>query len=390
MSEFGTNFAIGFANKLTEGIEKRQDDARNYFNKQLEIAQTTGVKNRSRVKSAVQSSVSIAKQLQAVGVPKDIIMAQANQDPEGLGAFYEEVEKLRMSSKVPLTEEAYRGLYELSGELKNPDEDFQSFFSRMYDPIVRASEADPEGFQEDPKGSIWAAAFGFSAMGDANSRLGKTPVIDGMSAQDLIQYGDDITPSKAAGEVGITRNPQAFQNIAEEEANINFTTRTQIGTFVNEGFSRMLTEAVDGSGLSMESPEDVVTATETAYNRFIEEGNLDSMKPEERAFALAELNRLKKIQLEKAGAEEIVEEDAEPAPEDLETVEGESTVSAPQTTAETRGVTKVLPITKGPQAGTTLTFISNNFDGTLSYRNDKTGEVITAPASDFKLLEKTQ
>jgi len=98
MESFGAGFVTGFANSLSEGITKRQEKAQDYFDKQVEFARTRGLENRMGVKRAVEQNLSIARQLEAVGVPKDIIMAQINQNPEGLGDFYTQAEKIRAAA----------------------------------------------------------------------------------------------------------------------------------------------------------------------------------------------------------------------------------------------------------------------------------------------------
>lgn len=199
MGDFGTGFATGFFNKLSTDIDKRSEDARNYFNEQVKMARTVGLENRKRVRATVDESVNIAKRLQDMGVPKDIIMAQADMDPGSLGDFYSQVEKLRLESKVPMDEAAYRAIYKLSGTYKAPNEDFATFFSRMYEPIVSAATSDPKGFKQDPEGSIFATAFGFNAMERADKKLATVEVAPGLTAQQAIEYGDQVTPNRSGG-----------------------------------------------------------------------------------------------------------------------------------------------------------------------------------------------
>ena len=390
MSGFSDGFVTGFANRLAQGIDTRQEDARKYFNKQLEIAQTVGVENRNRVKMKVQDSVSVANQLKAVGVPKDIIMAQANQDPEGLVSFLEEVEKLRLSSPTPLTEETYRSIYELSGEFKAPNEDFATFFSRMYEPISRAASQDPEGFAENPKGSIWASALGLNAMEKANKKLSETEVIDGLSAQDLISYGDNTQPHKVGGSATVTRNPQAAQKIAgNDDSNLNFQTRTAISASIEEQFEEAFTTAVQELGSGAENPEAIAKAAEIAAQKVFEAGNFDIMKDTEAEFAKREVQRMaqRKIGLysPQEGAEEAPVDPSATTPAPAAT---QPTAPVPESDPSSESSSQDIAVTKGDGSKTVLKFISNNFDGTATYQDQTTGQLITAPVEQFNELSK--
>ena len=216
MGEFATGFATGFFNKLSTDIDKRSEDARNYFNEQVKMARTVGVERRNRVRATVDESVNIAKRLQDMGVPKDIIMFQANMDPASLGDFYSQAEKLSLESKVPMDEAAYRAVYKLSGTFKAPNEDFNAFFSRMYEPIVSAATNDPEGFKQDPEGSIFAAAFGFNAMERADKRLAKIEVAPGLTAQQAIEYGDKPAPTRS-GDSFVKIDPKALKSLVGQD-----------------------------------------------------------------------------------------------------------------------------------------------------------------------------
>jgi len=214
MGAFGEGFATGFFNKLSEGMDTRQADARDYFNKQVETARTLGMENRRRSSAMIDESVSVAKRLQAMGVPKDIIMAQANMDPAGLGNFYNQADKLRLEANVPVDEAFWRDIYDLSGTFQAPDEDFNTFFSKIYGPIVQAAKEDPEGFKQDPKGTIWAKLFSGNAMDKARDKLATTEVVPGMTAEEAIAQGDTPRPNKVGGDSVVTVDPEALRRAA--------------------------------------------------------------------------------------------------------------------------------------------------------------------------------
>jgi len=377
-SSFAQGFVTGFANTLAKGMEERQESARRYFEKQLEIAQTKGVENRRRVTAIVDQNVSVANQLMAMGVPKDIVMAQASMNPESLPEFYKEVEELRLKSPEVMTEDTYRALYNISGTFKAPEEDFRSFFSRMYEPAQRAAKEDPEGFKSDREGSIWGRVFSSteSEYGKAQDRLRNTPVADGMSAADLIAYGDDIYPQ--AGGAVVTRNPEAFRRVAAKDDGVSFAIRNQIVSAVEEAFSTKMVEVTKELGESGENTEAVV---EKAILAVADELGLDGLKGNERELALRELRRnadriLKASDSTKGG---------EDAPETAEVVvppEVKSEVVIDE--ADTDPI-----VIRDAEGVRTLTFMSDNKDGTLTFLDQRTGKQLVYPVDQFRELRKT-
>lgn len=187
-SSFAEGFVTGFANTLADGINERTTIARDYFQKQYEIATTVGMENYRKTESQAQASAKVAKQLQQMGVPRDVIMAVASQDPMSLPSFYEEIANAQAAG-VPLDEEFFNDFVQVSKDFKAPDEDFYTFFKKAMSPIKRVAEADPEGLKADKKGGIFAALLGADPYGRAQKKLDETIVLDGMSASDLAKYG---------------------------------------------------------------------------------------------------------------------------------------------------------------------------------------------------------
>lgn len=255
MGDFAQGFIRGFAGTLQKGIETRKEDARNYFNRQLEIAQTTGVQNRQRVQQQVEASTRVAKQLQQVGVPKDIIMSIAASNPENLGAFSQQVADAQAKG-IPINEQFFRDFVDVSADYKAPDEDFGTFFSRMYEPIASAAQADPEGFKNDQKGSIWAAMLGLHGRERAMDQLAQTEVVDGMSAADLLKYGDNPVPNTQGGPT-VTFD-YAMLGQKEREAagtDLSIAERNSINARIEELASTMSTKAQDNLKLDTSIPE---------------------------------------------------------------------------------------------------------------------------------------
>ncbi len=206
-SSAAQGFVQGFAGTLAPIILERKKEARDYFNKQVEYARTTGLQNRQKVRQEADATLGVARQLEAIGVPKEVIMAQVNQDPNGLGAFYQGIDKLnvkRASQGLPaLTSEEISAMVNVGGNFKAPDEDLATFVTRTYEPLSRAVR-DP-GFSANPENSLWASMMGYSAMDEARAELGNTVIAEGMTAEDLINYGD-AQPQKIGGQAVVTTN----------------------------------------------------------------------------------------------------------------------------------------------------------------------------------------
>lgn len=204
MSSLAKGFGIGFANTLSDNIQKRKSDADDYYNKQLEIAQTYGVKNRVANNAKMQESVSLAKQLVAKGVPQNVVMAIANQNPEDLSGFASTVQKLQMEG-VDTTPEFFEGLVEIHGELDTGGRTLEQLFKDIYGPISNNAKANPEAFKEDPKGSLLATIMGYNAQEKAVQRLEDTEVMDGYTAGELLR-AENAGVSKPLGDTTVTIN----------------------------------------------------------------------------------------------------------------------------------------------------------------------------------------
>lgn len=203
MSNFSTGFVTGLANSLAGGIEERSKTARDYFQKQYEIATTVGIENHRKVQTAVDGSVRVARQLQQMGVPKDIIMAVASQDPTNLGDFYEDVTKAQANGVV-LNQDFFDDFVTVSDGFKAPDEDFYTFFKKALSPIQDTAAANPEGFNRDRKGGLFSAFMAVDPYGSARRQLDDTVVIDGLSATDLARYGENYSPAGVEGAPTVT------------------------------------------------------------------------------------------------------------------------------------------------------------------------------------------
>lgn len=211
---FASGFVQGFAGTLAEGMLERQKEGRDYFNKQVEYARTTGLENRRKVKQTVDSNLAIARQLEAVGVPKEVIMAQVNQDPQSLGNLFDTVESIRADSQRDLSPDEWRAIMKVGGRFQAPDEDLSTFISRTYDPISNAV-SDPT-FADDPESSLMASILGFDSMSKARRRLAKTEIAEGLTAEQLMRYGD-VQPQRIGGEAVVTTDYSAIPQRPKEK-----------------------------------------------------------------------------------------------------------------------------------------------------------------------------
>jgi len=204
---FGAGFVTGFASTLAEGMLERQKEARDYFNKQVDYARTTGLQNRQKTKQVVEANLSVARQLEAVGVPREVIMAQVNQDPAGLDSFFKQAETIRAESGKNLSPEEWRAIYKVAGDFKAPDEDLSTFIARTYDPISTAMKSP--SFEDDPEGSLVSSILGFDQMDKARRGLANTEIAEGLTAEQLIRYGD-TQPQRVGGNATVVTDYTAI------------------------------------------------------------------------------------------------------------------------------------------------------------------------------------
>lgn len=205
MGDFSSGFWTGLMNSVSEGIERRTIAGEEYFAKQYELARTRGLENKARTDAAMQQGLTSARQLMQMGAPEDLVMAIANQNPDDIPDIAAKVAQLQADG-VQTDETFFRDLIQVSQDFDNGGEDINSLFKRMYEPLRRNIKADPEGFKNDQRGSIWATLFGYDAMQQSMDKLDRTEVIDGMTAGDLLAYPSTPTPGQPLGQGAVTLN----------------------------------------------------------------------------------------------------------------------------------------------------------------------------------------
>jgi hypothetical protein len=191
---FSKGFITGFAGSAAQDIKKKKDEADTFFQDQMQLARTRGLKNRDLTKQVVDGHVMTAKQLEAMGVPKDLVMSIAKQNPDDMSAIMTTIQGLQKDGVTP-DEAFYRDLIKTSGDFKAPDEDYSTFINNLYSPLRANVKADKEAFNDDKRGGLWATMMGTNAMDMASGRLEDTIIMDGMSAADLNRYSDTPTPN---------------------------------------------------------------------------------------------------------------------------------------------------------------------------------------------------
>jgi hypothetical protein len=353
---FGAGFVTGFANTLATGILERQKEARDYFNSQVEFARTKGLENRNKTRQVVDANLSVAKQLEAAGVPKELIMAQINQDPYGLDSFFKQAETIRAESGKSLTPDEWKAIFKVAGDFKAPNEDLATFISRTYDPISNAVK--DENFESDPEGSLISSLLGFGQMDKARAGLKKTQIADGMTADQLIRYGD-VQPQRVGGNATVvtdyTQIPEKPKKTKSDEFSIS--ERNAVMTKVEEDVLLRADGMVKELGV-----EGARNALADEYERLY-----GGLVPKEDLVLF--IDRVLNRQGFKAPAEPV-DTEAAPAPE---------TPQSPSVTPPTASSDPIRPdtdpdlLTLTLSGGDVLIWVKDNGDGTSDYQDAKTG-----------------
>lgn len=361
-------FVTGFANVTAANILERKKEARDYFNKQVEYARTTGMENRRKVREAADAALSLANQLKQAGLPEDIIKAQINQDPTGLSSFYEQAEKIRANAGRDLTADEWNAIYRVAGDFKAPEEDLATFISRTYDPISDA--ASQPDFQDDPEGTLLSRMMGYNAMDQARAELGRTEIGEGMTAEQLIRYGD-VTPQRVGGRAVVTTDYSALPG-EEEELSVTEANRVSevVETQVDAALSQI--ESANGvvEGADMTPLRDAVVAELSELYPMVSPATIQR-------FADAAIRRRRytvggqEATTPLGGPETLTEPPpVVPGTEGSQEAPPPSTVPSGASTGQpsiTEEFGERPPVITLPAEGKTLTFVSDNGDGTSTF-----------------------
>lgn len=217
MNYIASGFLKGFMNDQADKIGNRKAAAEDFFNKQLGVAQQKALSYNKEYKGKLDAHTQVAKQLMGAGVPERTVMAIINQNPDDLSQFYETVQKMKMDGVDLSNPDAYDAIFEIDSEFNPGNENVTSLLQKMYNPLVNNAKADPEGFNFDPKGTLWATMLGYNAMGNAYDRLKSTEIMPGVSAYDILSQSDD-------GEL-VNRHPLGEASVGLNAFNIGNTVR---------------------------------------------------------------------------------------------------------------------------------------------------------------------
>lgn len=232
------SFMKGFLSRTSKNITERKEEANDYYNKKMELAFSKAHEFRSRNKAASQAALQSGRQLQAIGVPNDLIIGIANQNPDDLATFYQSIEKMRLNGQK-FNEDSYRAMFDVQGEVAT-DESVSQFITRLYEPLSANIAANPEGFEFDPKGTIWATAMGYNAMDKANRKLAQTEVLPGVSATDVLEAtGGPNVGMGGTGTVTLNANwvgdrTRALDNEQKGDRGVSISERNSITTAFDE------------------------------------------------------------------------------------------------------------------------------------------------------------
>jgi hypothetical protein len=171
--------------------------------------------------------------------------------------------------------EVYESLIQIDGEFNPGNENVSSLLQRIMDPLTNNAKADPEGWDFDPKGSIWSTMLGYNAMDKARARLGETEVLPGVSAAEVLAQSDDGSYSRPLGNNAVTLNAPMAGNLTREAAKANRgddgdLSISERGTIISK-FDDMLEEERNNLTASeYESPDKEAVAKRKAAARIME------------------------------------------------------------------------------------------------------------------------
>jgi hypothetical protein len=221
MAGFTDGFLTGFMTDQADQIGKRKSEADEYFQQQMELAHKKASSYNDQYGKKLDSATTVANQMIAIGVPKRTVMAIANQNPDDLQTFYDTVQEMQAKGVDMSNSEVYEGLIQIDGEFNPGNENVTSLLKRIYTPLTANAAADPEGWDFDPKGSIWSTMLGYNAMDRARNKLGQTEVLPGVSAQQVLSQSEDGALPHPLGSNAVTLNAPSMGDLTRDAAERN-------------------------------------------------------------------------------------------------------------------------------------------------------------------------
>jgi hypothetical protein len=206
MSNFEA-FATGFLGETAKNINVRKDRADDYFDKQMERARTTGANALAKRRENLRSLTGVANTLTVQGnMPDDVLRAVVNEGPETL-ASATKIYETAVANGTTLDEDFWRGVVDVSTEIKTSDESLGDFLGRtvgLFGGNLEASKTDGGG--GDPFSAFVASGLGYNAMDKARGKLDSEEIAGGYSAGDLIAMESRPDFTNPLGDLGVTIN----------------------------------------------------------------------------------------------------------------------------------------------------------------------------------------
>lgn len=206
MSNFEA-FATGFLGETAKNINVRKDRADDYFDKQMERARTTGADALAKRRENLRSLTGVANTLTVQGnMPDDVLRAVVNEGPETL-ASATKIYETAVANGTTLDEEFWRGVVDVSTEIKTSDESLGDFLGRtvgLFGGNLEASKTDGGG--GDPFSAFVASGLGYNAMDKARGKLDNEEIAGGYSAGDLLAMESRPDFTNPLGDLGVTIN----------------------------------------------------------------------------------------------------------------------------------------------------------------------------------------
>lgn len=256
-------FLKGFFGSVKTIQDENRERANNYYDRQLERAQTIGVEKLQARRAKAAQADSVAQKLMGQGnIPPDIIREAAKGGLDGLSQL-EEIWKSASSDGIDTDETFWRDVYSVGKEASSTG---QPLVPAMGDAAKLASK--PPEAPRDRKRSFGDIVFGNDSMERAAQRLSETEVVEGYSAADLLSleeptdqptngtidwgaYYEKASESEAAAK-------EAERLRKKEEKGEDPLSVTERNTIAGEFFKDIDKEAgrrFADEGLSVDSPE---------------------------------------------------------------------------------------------------------------------------------------
>lgn len=200
-------FATGFLGATADNINVRKDRADDYFEKQMERARTTGADALAKRRANLSTLTSTANTLTTQGkMPDDVLRAVVNEGPETL-ASATKIYETAVANGTTLDEDFWRGVVDVSTEIKTSDESLGDFLGRtvgLFGGNLEASKTDGGG--GDPFSAFVASGLGYNAMDKARAKLDGEDIAGGYSAGELIAMEARPDFTNPLGDLGVTIN----------------------------------------------------------------------------------------------------------------------------------------------------------------------------------------